>query len=106
MLKIFNSFVVKMPGRYSNVEKAVIVELFLKKNESSLTPDLTPPDFFLWGYVKSKCYAENPQTIDELKQAITDVFATIDDNMLFNVFRGFQTRLGKCVERNGAHVEK
>lgn len=28
---------------------------------------LTHPDFFLWGYLKSKVYASNPQTIEELK---------------------------------------
>ncbi|GFX00281.1 putative DD41D transposase [Trichonephila clavipes] len=28
--------------------------------------DLTPLDFFLWGYVKSLVYADNPQTLDHL----------------------------------------
>ena len=34
------------------------------------SPDLTPPDFFLWGYLKDKVYAQRPQTIDELKEII------------------------------------
>lgn len=29
--------------------------------------DLTPLDFFLWGYLKSQVYANKPQTIDALK---------------------------------------
>ncbi|GFU59067.1 uncharacterized protein TNCV_2933641 [Trichonephila clavipes] len=29
--------------------------------------DLTPVDYFLWGYVKSLVYADKPQTLDHLK---------------------------------------
>ncbi|GFT81345.1 uncharacterized protein TNCV_3672411 [Trichonephila clavipes] len=29
--------------------------------------DLTPLDYFLWGYVKSLVYADKPQTLDRLK---------------------------------------
>ncbi|GFV53178.1 putative DD41D transposase [Trichonephila clavipes] len=29
--------------------------------------DLTPLDYFLWGYVKSLVYADNPQTLDHLE---------------------------------------
>ena len=29
--------------------------------------DLTPLDYYLWGAVKDKCYADNPETIDALK---------------------------------------
>ncbi|GFV10737.1 uncharacterized protein TNCV_1755751 [Trichonephila clavipes] len=31
--------------------------------------DLTPLDYFLWGYVKSLVYADKPQTLDHLKMA-------------------------------------
>ncbi|KOC59090.1 hypothetical protein WH47_10916 [Habropoda laboriosa] len=32
--------------------------------------DLTPPDFFLWDYVKEKVYANNPKSILQLKDNI------------------------------------
>ena len=32
--------------------------------------DLTPLDFFLWGYVKDKVYADACQSIQELKEKI------------------------------------
>jgi hypothetical protein len=32
--------------------------------------DLTPCDFFLWGYIKSLVYANKPQTLFDLKQEI------------------------------------
>ena len=40
-------------------------------------PDLTVPDFILWGYLKSKVYAINPKTIDELKCNIRAEIAAI-----------------------------
>jgi len=33
-------------------------------------PDLTAVDFFLWGYLKSRVYANQPQTLQQLKQDI------------------------------------
>jgi hypothetical protein len=36
----------------------------------SLSPDLTPLDFFLWGYLKSKVYFNRPNNLDELRQRI------------------------------------
>ena len=35
------------------------------------SPDLNPPDFYLWGYFKDNVYENNPQTIPELERAIT-----------------------------------
>ncbi|GFW66190.1 putative LOC100569746 [Trichonephila clavipes] len=32
--------------------------------------DLTPLDYFLWGYVKSLVYADKPQTLDHLEDNI------------------------------------
>ena len=33
--------------------------------------DLNPPDFYLWGLLKDHVHQKNPQTIAELKVAIT-----------------------------------
>jgi hypothetical protein len=35
------------------------------------SPDLNPPYFYLWGYLKDNVYENNPQIIGELKAAIT-----------------------------------
>jgi hypothetical protein len=35
------------------------------------SPDLNPPYFYLWGYLKDNVHEKNPQTIGELKAAIT-----------------------------------
>ncbi|GFW75190.1 uncharacterized protein TNCV_448951 [Trichonephila clavipes] len=39
--------------------------------------DLTPLDYFLWGYVTPLVYADKPQTLDHLEDNIRRVFAEI-----------------------------
>ena len=45
------------------------------------SPDLTPPDFFLWGYLKSKVYVNKPRTVAELKDNIREEIAAIPAEM-------------------------
>ncbi|GFV15647.1 uncharacterized protein TNCV_3059921 [Trichonephila clavipes] len=47
--------------------------------------DLTPLDYFLWGYVKSLVYADRPQTLDHLEDNIRRVIADIRPQMLEKV---------------------
>jgi hypothetical protein len=35
------------------------------------SPDLAPPDFYLWGAAKSAVYRDRPRTLNELKTTIT-----------------------------------
>jgi len=42
--------------------------------------DLTPCDFFLWGFVKSGVYANKPQTIPELEVEFRRVMAKLSRN--------------------------
>ncbi|GFW87885.1 uncharacterized protein TNCV_1359891 [Trichonephila clavipes] len=47
--------------------------------------DLTPLDYFLWGYVKSLVYADKPQTLDHLEDYIRRVIVDIRPQMLENL---------------------
>ena len=38
------------------------------------SPDLTPCDFFLWGYLKNKVFTTPPENIDVLRQRIIEEF--------------------------------
>ncbi|GFW58547.1 transposable element Tc3 transposase [Trichonephila clavipes] len=55
--------------------------------------DLTPLDYFLWGYVKSLVYADKPQTLDHLEDNIRRVIADIRPQMLENVIENWTSRL-------------
>ena len=69
------------------------------------SPDLSPPDFFLWGYLKGKIYANNPTTLLQLKKNITEVIRGIQKPMLKSVMQNFALRLKNSVDRKGAHIE-
>jgi len=51
------------------------------------SPDITPLDFFLWGYVKDIVFLTPVPDIINLKTRITDTFATITEDMLENTWR-------------------
>lgn len=69
------------------------------------SPDLTPCDFFLWGYLKQMVYRQSYNTIEELKLAIAVAAQSITRDMLQRTFLNFYKRLHICVERQGKHVE-
>ncbi|GFV76982.1 transposable element Tc3 transposase [Trichonephila clavipes] len=55
--------------------------------------DLTPLDYFLWGYVKSLVYVVKPQTLDHLEDNIRRVIADIRPQMLEKVIENWTSRL-------------
>ncbi|GFU66365.1 transposable element Tc3 transposase [Trichonephila clavipes] len=56
--------------------------------------DLTPLDYFLWGYVKSLVYADKPQTLDHLEDNIRRVIADIRPQMLEKNHRKLDVQIG------------
>ncbi|GFW93563.1 putative DD41D transposase [Trichonephila clavipes] len=55
--------------------------------------DLTPLDYFLWGYVKSLVYADKPQKLDHLEDNIRRVISDIRPQMLEKVIENWAPRL-------------
>ncbi|GFU98025.1 histone-lysine N-methyltransferase SETMAR [Trichonephila clavipes] len=55
--------------------------------------DITPLDYFLWGYVKSLVFADKPQTLNHLEDNIRRVIADIRPQMLEKVIENWTSRL-------------
>ncbi|GFX14907.1 hypothetical protein TNCV_1486491 [Trichonephila clavipes] len=66
--------------------------------------DLTPLDYFLWGYVKSLVYADKPQTLDHLEDNIRRVIADIRPQMLEKVIENWTFRLDYIRASHGSHM--
>ncbi|GFU79262.1 putative transposable element [Trichonephila clavipes] len=66
--------------------------------------DLTPLDYFLWGYVKSLVYADKPQTLDHLEDNIRRVIADIQPQMLGKVIENWTSRLDSIRASRGSHM--
>ncbi|GFW02303.1 transposable element Tc3 transposase, partial [Trichonephila clavipes] len=66
--------------------------------------DLTPLDYFLWGYVKSLVFVDKPQTLDHLEDNIRRVIADIRPQMLEKVIENWTSRLDYIRASRGSHM--
>jgi len=70
------------------------------------SPDLTPCDFFLWGFVKDSVYVPAlPMSLKELRARITNALRTITADMLHRVWDEFDYRVDVCRVTQGAQIE-
>lgn len=71
------------------------------------SPDLTPMDYFFWGYVKHLVYSVRMNDLDHLRTRIRDACQEIngDSDLLNRVFDNFHHRLNLCVAAGGQHFE-
>ena len=86
-------------GRATDMDDALV-------NWPPRSPDLTPCDFFLWGYIKGKVfYSPLPATLDQIKARIQLAIGTITGPLLQRVWSNFHRRLLKVKARKGHHFE-
>src|ERR1700712_6084313 len=69
------------------------------------SPDLTPLDFFLWGYVKNQVYRNEFENIDELQNSVVEFITRINQNSVRKAANHVLKRIQLCVQNNGAHIE-
>jgi len=69
------------------------------------SPDLTSPNFFLWGYLKSKVYSNRPTDLHALKENIREEIAKHSEKILQAVMRSFVTRVHLYIEGGGGHLK-
>jgi hypothetical protein len=67
------------------------------------SPDLTPLDFCLWGWLKSKTYGGKVNTQEELLYHIMDIIARIKQrqDVLRRATRHVLARVAKCIDVDG-----
>ncbi|GFW27864.1 putative LOC100569746 [Trichonephila clavipes] len=70
-----------------------LISRFGPVNWSPSSCDLTPLDYFLWGYVKALVYADKPHTLDHLVDNIRRVITDIWPQMLEKVIENWTSRL-------------
>jgi hypothetical protein len=72
---------------YTQFKSAMLKQFFddriiSKKLWPSRSPNPTPPDYFLWGYLKHVLYSNRPQTIEDLKQNSEAAISNISQETL------------------------
>ena len=67
--------------------------------------DLSPVDFFLWGYIKNIVYAEKIRNIQYLQERITSVIETVTRDMIQKMWQEIEFRLDVSRATNVAHID-
>ncbi|PSN56423.1 hypothetical protein C0J52_09516, partial [Blattella germanica] len=70
-----------------------------------LSPDLTPPDFFLWGFVKDHFYRTPVCDSPDLQERIHAAVNNVTLQMLHNTWVEVEYRLDISSATNRSHVE-
>ncbi|RLU21288.1 hypothetical protein DMN91_005661 [Ooceraea biroi] len=60
------------------------------------SPDLTSPDFYLWGYLKDVIYRERPTTRENTMERIRAACNIIPRDVLLRTVTNFETRIQYC----------
>jgi hypothetical protein len=69
----------------------------------TLSPDLTPPDFYLCGAAQSAVYRDRPLTLNELKTAVTAYIRNIPQADMHKMFANKIKRVQACIDDRGHH---
>ena len=101
------------PPHYALCSKQVMNEIFDEKCVGPggpaawppRSPDLTSPDYFLWGFVKERVMAIAPTTPGDMNERIRRVCTEITPQMLAVVRRSFHQRINKCLQIEDHHFE-
>lgn len=70
------------------------------------SPDLSPPDFFLWGHLKNKVFQTHIESIDHLKRRITEEINAITPETLKRVSKNLLKRVKTCRNEAGGHFQQ
>ncbi|KAK3849790.1 hypothetical protein Pcinc_043469 [Petrolisthes cinctipes] len=83
-------------SRYGNVNSL---------NWPSRSPDLTSPDFFLWGYLTERVYVNKPKTLEQLKENINREIREVAPETLAAVMKHVMERARLCEAENSHHLK-
>ena len=67
---------------------------------------MTPLDYYLWGAVKDKCYADKTETNEALKRNIREAIGEIQLNTVDNVLKNWTDRVGYCMASRNSHLNE
>jgi hypothetical protein len=88
----------------------IVIQSYYKRNRHFqryvVSPDLSPCDFFLWGYIKDRVFIPPLLvSLNKLKQRITIGVASVDEDMLRSVWTELDYRIDICRVTKGSHIE-
>ncbi|XP_018359883.1 PREDICTED: uncharacterized protein LOC108759083 [Trachymyrmex cornetzi] len=81
-----------------------VLSRFGDQNWPPRSCDLTPLDFFLWSYLKSKVYVNKPTITRALQEEIKRCTNEIQPQLCREVMKNFDKRVRMCQQNRGGHL--
>lgn len=69
------------------------------------SPDLSPPDFFLFPRLKSALKGKRFDSIEDIQANVKAALAAIPEQAFGEAFESWKSRLQKCIDAGGAYFE-
>ena len=69
------------------------------------SPDLTPLDFCIWGYLKNKVYCTPYNSVEELELAVVQAIEEMPGQIVKDACMSLIYRCRTCINNNGAIFE-
>jgi hypothetical protein len=69
------------------------------------SPDLSPPDLYLWGLLKENVYKNNPHTLEELKQNVELYISNVTAETLHRVVSNMRKRMNAFIAERGGNFQ-
>ena len=88
---------------HTSNESMTEIESFF--DDRIISKALCPPDFFLWGALKGKAYANKPRTIQELENNMRSEIAAISEDVLQATFANMKRRVQLYLDSSGEHFQ-
>ena len=66
---------------------------------------MTPMDYCLRGFIKSKVYVKNYEKVSDLKAAIISAFQEMSDGMITLTMENFDRQMKMVLRNRGGHFE-
>lgn len=70
------------------------------------SPDLSPLNYFLWGYLKNRVFETKPRNLDDLRRRILEEATFILNAYTRNAVSSFYDRIAYCQTVNGGQFEQ
>lgn len=70
------------------------------------SPDLTPMDFFVWGYLKDELYKARYNTVADMTTRVRQILYGIHHNILNKAVNDVFRRSNACIYTDGGHFEQ
>ena len=77
----------------------------MKDEWPASSPDLNPLDYAIWSILEAQVNAEAHNSVESLKQAITEAFENLDQGMINRAIDDWPRRLDAVIASNGGHFE-